>query len=327
MRRLRLPSLAATLALALCSGAAHAEVPPAPDGPLACLQRPPDSALVYPDWALREKVGGEIRVQMTFKRSDAPPDADLVYDGSGGQLYREVLRHVASYRLPCLTPGAPPLVVTQEFGFRPDDGRPVLHAVEGGAVDAKAVAVCIDKGSEPLKYPDWPRMADPGTVFAEFRFAAPDREPDVRIVYDGSGGPLGRAVRRHATSYRVTCNPTNRWPIRALQNFRFNLPGRDRAVLNDMTFVNFVKALDRLDEHVARFDFDTMACPFQVAWTLKQPYLANDVGEVGATDAGRREFLGWLGRVDLKLAARDRKLVLGDTMRIDVPCGVVDIRP
>ena len=58
---------------------------------------------------------------------------------------------------------------------------------------------------------------------------------------------------------------------------------------------------------------------------LLQPYAPNMVGEVGRSDPNRTEFIEWLKTLALDLPTRMRKHVIGDTITISVPCGLIDL--
>ena len=92
-----------------------------------------------------------------------------------------------------------------------------------------------------------------------------------------------------------------------------------------MLLATFVRALDKLEAEHVKFDFANTACPFDVRFVLRQPVLSNEVGEIERSDPNRREFIEWLKTVSLKIPERDRAQVLGDSMTLSVPCGVLDL--
>ena len=70
-----------------------------------------------------------------------------------------------------------------------------------------------------------------------------------------------------------------------------------------------------------------MNCPFQVAWTLGKPAVENRVGEVGAPDLNRAEFLGWLASLEMDVQGQPYEQMVGQTVIVNVPCGNLNLAP
>ena len=119
-----------------------------------------------------------------------------------------------------------------------------------------------------------------GVVFAQYTFTDPSAPPKVDILYDGGAPRFARVVERYAAQYRVPCMKPADGPLTAEQQFHFQIDGEKNSVLKNAPLPAFVGALDRLESQHVRFDFNTMGCPFDVRFVLRQPYLENVIGEV-----------------------------------------------
>lgn len=103
-----------------------------------CLERGPLPD--YPFGAQRAGLQGVVLVRLSFSSSDAPPQAEILYDGGHAMFAEVVETHVASYRLPCLTPDSAPLRAMQAFEFIMEGGgwyvlRPLTLQKLVGAID------------------------------------------------------------------------------------------------------------------------------------------------------------------------------------------------
>ena len=287
------------------------------------------SPLEYPPGQAELKVGGIVRVRLTFESADAAPRSEVFYDTVGGVFRAVVLDRVEHYRLPCLRAGDLPAVVLQEFVFAPGDGRKVVWSPlrdEGRGSTADRLLKCL-KGAEQV--PEYPsRIIDSrgnGAVLARYTFRDADSPPDVEILFDGGSARFASSVRRYAANLRFPCLAAADVPFKPVQAFRFRLRGDRQVVLKDASLADFVKGIDKLGAEQVRFDFKTMSCPFDLRLVLRQPVLPNLVGEVERSDPNRREFLEWLKTVSLRMTGEERAQVLGDSMTLSVPCGMLDL--
>jgi hypothetical protein len=96
-------------------------------------------------------------------------------------------------------------------------------------------------------------------------------------------------------------------------------------VLKDAGLKQFLGGVVDLDKHPARFDFTTMNCPFDLRLQLTQPYVPNEVEEIGSSDANRRELIEWLSTLALQLPKKIEPQVIGDSMTLSIPCGTLDL--
>jgi hypothetical protein len=264
-------------------------------------------------------------VSIEFVNADGPPRAKVLFS-QGEPLEKAVLQRVRAYRLPCFRPGSTRAVFIQEFHFDPRDGRPVSWSAARSVQEVSPCTLIDELKASEIRYPQRAmRQNVSGSVLAQARFDGPDQAPTVTILNEVGRDLTDVAVEQMRRS-RLSCRePSGKWPKSALQMFRFRIEGNGGHVLKDMTLRQFVGAIDKLEKHRVRFDLSSMACPFDVDLVLYQPYAKNPVGEVGEPDPNRQEFLAWLSTVALRIPHVTLKQVLGDTMRISVPCGSLDL--
>ena len=296
------------------------------DSRLRCLVAPPSSGIEYDKDLLERKIGGIVRVRLTFYGPDRAPEATVFFQSAGERLEKTVLDWVAAYRLPCMGRGDPPVTATQEFRFEPQSLRVLWQPVRYESLSRGKFEQCL-VGAESL--PSYPhnalRKGEQGRVFAIYTFRDALSPPDVNIVYDGGMYEFARAVRAYAARYRLPCMVEADAPVVVYQPFHFQIEGEKRPVLKNSTLGAFLANVEKADLRGVKFDFTTMGCPFQLAFVLRRPYLPNAVGEVERHDANRTEFLEWLKNIRLDLPPKLLSDVLGDSMFIDVPCALVDL--
>ena len=300
-------------------------VEPAPSA-LACLQENAVGPMTYPQRAAEQKIGGIVRVRLTFSAANSAPDAQVFFDAVGNEFRIEVLDRVARYRLPCLKPGDKPVVATQEFQFVPGDGRKVLWGQVRSDTGPTPDIQCLTGAEQVPLYPQSQvDRVTQGTVLAEFTFTDGSRPPDSRILFDGRSPRFASVVQDYIRGYRLPCMKAGDEPVRATQTFSFKMGGEGTILVRDVQLARFLAAVEGIGTQKVRFDFTTMACPFQLTFVLFQPYASNGVGEIERSDPNRREFIEWLKTVRLKFNERALAEVLGDSMTIAVPCAIVDL--
>jgi len=238
----------------LAAGAVRAAPDPARSGlqveagpsPLACLTVGADAPPVYPGHERTRKREGLVRVRLRFEAADAPPAVEVMHEMGGPAFSDAVRRRLSAYRLPCLQPGAAPVVAIQEFQFIPGDGRPVYWTkARSEASDAlNSVAGCLERGAPP-DYPFGAQRAGlQGVVLVRLSFSSPDAPPQAEIVYDGGHPLFAEAVETHVASYRLPCLPPDRAPLRAMQEFEFTMEGGGWYVLRPLTLQKLVGAIE-----------------------------------------------------------------------------------
>jgi hypothetical protein len=296
------------------------------ESPFTCLDRADGNKLpTYPEREALLRTGAVVRVSLTFTGPDSAPKLETIFNSGGEAFIDAVSTFAKSYRLPCMAAGAAPLVGMQEFQFVPDDGRKVIYGALREHPKATRALQCVT-GMRPPDYPGTTFGPRPeGTVVVKLTFVDGNSPPQPTVWSDGGSPRLAAAVLRAVERYRMPCLSAGDGPLTTMQSFQFLMSDSTRYVLKDLSLRQFVAIVDKLDQQKVRFDFSTMGCPFDVRLRLFQPHGPNSVGEVERADLNRREFIEWLKSVSLKLPRNAARQVIGDSLTISVPCGVLDL--
>lgn len=299
-----------------------------PTSQVACLTPAANArgAPEYPKDELLMKAGARVRVQLVFTSPDWAPRAKILENTGERNFAESVEQYVERYRLPCLVEGGVPVTVNQEFSFEPGDGRKVSYGSVKDEADCCADLKCTRM---PKRGPTYPRSVVQqgigGNVLAQVTFARQDQEPSVRIIYDARNRALADAVQEHMKQYRFVCPLPGGKPVSATQHFAFRVEGSTRYAFNDLELKHFLGLVDAKDWVNGKFDFNTMGCPFDLAVTVRRPYAANVVGEYGGADPRRKQFVNWISGLTVKLPKESEPYLVGQTMKVSVPCLVLDL--
>lgn len=285
------------------------------------------STIEYPERERFEGTGGTVRVRMEFLDQRKGPLVEVLASPNDA-LSWAVRRFVDDYRLPCFKKSEQRAFAIQEFAFHPRDARPVTwaHPVVVGQVMDDCKLVGFEK-ARSTRYPSKAmREGKEGRILGLVTFDGPGVPAKVTILHGGGHRALDEAMVAAMEQVSLECASSGgQWPRRAMQLFVFQIAGEARTRFKDQDLKTFVTWIDQLDSHKVRFDFDSMSCPFEVEFHLYQPYGANAVGEVGKTDPNRQALLTWLRSVALRLPPKLMDEVLGRSLRIAVPCGLLDL--
>jgi hypothetical protein len=296
---------------------------------MSCLTLKASDAQVigYPAREEAMRTEGSVRVRMEFTGPGDAPNVDVLFASTAS--FEEAVRsHVRAYRLPCMPSGHAPVVAVQEFAFDPRGG-PKVHWSEPWETEPMSAGGCQPSGldSRSVRYPSWTSTNRPVNVFVRMRFDGPGEAPRAEILNakDLPSKYFAEEVTEAVHEIRLSCAPSRRWPVTAIQIYRFTRDTDRVSVLKDLTLAKFLGAVREVDAHKVRFDLSSMGCPFDVELRLYQPYARNSVGEVGQPNPNRAAFLTWISTLSLGIPDETLNQVLGDRMRISVPCGVLDL--
>jgi hypothetical protein len=289
---------------------------------LACLQRG-SSKPSYPEPDLQLRKPGTVRLSLRFTAADRPPEVQVLYRAASDAMVEEISWHVRGFRLPCLR-GAP-VTAIQEFSFTPLVTDPVAWTPLRPTRDRDDTTQQLDCLRTPAEHPEFSgsrAQRDIGNVFVDMTFSAADAPPSIKLAYSSAGKGQENTVQDYVTQYRMPCLPPTAKPITLRQHFQFRPYGVGARLFKDaVALPAFLSNTKGIREQRVAFDFDTMACPFQVAWTLGLPKLDNRVGQVGKPDPNRTEFLAWLGGLEMDLQKAQFEQLVGQTLIINVGCG------
>jgi len=304
---------------------------------LACLQKTGPEPR-YPQRDEDMRMTGRVRLSLKFTAPDRAPEAQVLFRAASDAMLDEINWFVRGYRLPCMAAGAAPVLTVQEFEFRPRVTDPVTwtapRAVAAPAGDAqamnyKAAMACMRTPKEPPDLGGNHLQRDVANAFVEVRFMAPDAEPEIKMVYATLSNAQTRALTEYVRQYRLPCLPAGARPLAVQQHFQVRPVGVGARVFKDaVPLTAFLSNMKGIQAMNANFDFDTMSCPFQVAWTLGKPALAsNRVGQIGKPDLNRTEFLAWLAGLEMDVKPAQFEQLVGQTIIVNVPCGTLKLQP
>lgn len=297
---------------------------------LQCLQRRATPPKFPADLLERGiKSTGYLRVRLVFKQPDSEPVVEILANTAHEKMQDEVMDYLRSYRLPCMKAEFGPVSAVQEFIFdalASPEGKP-LRLTEFGL--DKAAKACLVM---PRTSPEAPaRTMDRGPVVVRIlaRFAgAGDQPPVVQITASDASRAIETMVLDYLAAYRMPCRTEADKPYALEQTFMFAPFGTPRAGFKErqLPLAQFLGFMKNAAAEPVYFDLNSMACPFQLDWTIWQPRSPNTVHQLGKPDHNRVELTAWLAGLQMDLPDRRAKQLFGDRLVIDVPCGVLDFR-
>lgn len=321
---------------------------PATD-PMRCLVVP-SRPIEFPQALAERRMGGTVRVRMQFESPDAAPKVEVLYQAANEELVDQVIRFVRQYRLPCLgqhdtanatsvaasAPSPRPgkyatATAVQTFNFEPRAGIPSFYGQPVGTSSGETEPAlnCLRTPARALDYRpvDGDYKHDVANVIVQMRFRAANEAPEVSTIYSAASSAFKEAVMAHVGQYRLACDPPEGQPSVMQQAFHLSVRGGTTIFKDSLSLQQFLGTMKHIDRLEADFDFNTMACPFDVAWKLGKPAIANEVAEVGKPDANRTEFLHWLRQLEMDLSSKQFNRLLGQVAQVRIPCGTLKLGP
>ena len=155
-------------------------------------------------------------------------------------------------------------------------------------------------------------------------FTSADGPPEVSVVSRPGSAVLVRPATRWAQNYRLPCFQGMGLRVEVLMNYRF---AGENPGFRDIGLRRFVGGIRGIQHQRVSFDFNTMACPFELRLNYRQPLLPNRVQQVSDPHPARAPFLEWLAGAVLDLPDRSLDAVFADTVLLVIPCGKIDLHP
>lgn len=301
--------------------------------PLACLERG-GPRIEYPARDRQLQTPGFLRLSLEFKAPDQPPEVSVLFRAASEDMLEEVKWHVRGYRVPCL-PRGQTVTAVQEFDFKPRETAPITWTAPRAVAARRAAGAGGAQPGSCMRTPPTPPdlwgpmfQRDVVNVIVELGFAATETAPDVRVLYTSASPTQVKSVTDYVRQYRMSCLAADGKPYVVQQQFTYRPAGAGARVFKEaVKLTAFLSNIKGIRQARTDFDFTTMNCPFQVAWTLGKPAVDNRVGEVGPPDLNRTEFLAWLAGLEMELREQQFEQMLGQTLLINVPCGSLRLVP
>lgn len=297
----------------------------------SCLQKGGEP-LHYTHEERSLQLGGLARLSLKFTAPDKAPEVEVLYSGLDDALMQKLLFHLSAYRLPCFVSGSEPVVAVQEFRFEPKASEAIAWTQPRAVSELDAEIA--DRNPGAFDCMRWPQerpelvsaygMPYGSTNFVvDFTFDHPQQPAKLKIAYSSVSKAMEQRLIEYAKQYRMPCVVEGGKPRGARQHFKFSMAHGDGSASfkKELSLREFLSSIKGINSEKVNFDFRTMTCPFQVAWTLGKPALDNAVGEVGKPDLNRTEFLAWLTGLEMNLQKPDFEELMGTTLRINVSCG------
>jgi hypothetical protein len=324
------------LALLVLSGAASA-MSIRPDAQaeetLKCLQRS-DKPPKLTDKVQERGANGFMRFKLRFERADAAPVVEKLTTNADDEMVDEVLRYIVSYRLPCMRSGQAPINVVQEFTFdalASPEGKPLRWTMASAdKVPDGATEYCLSRPGSSITFTPGRRDSGIAQVLVDVLFTGDGQQPpELKVFYSNASEAVERKVLAYMAEYRMPCRKAGDPPVTFESVFR--------GVIDDSADVffgqrqlplgHFLSMVRGISKERVRFDFSTMSCPFSVLLGYRQPIRTNNATSVGPQDLNRTEFMAWLGGLHFDVKPNVSRSLFGQDLVIDVPCGVLDLKP
>ncbi len=327
-------ALAALAWFGLTLGAAQAQTLMADSSraqTLKCLTKTGD-APAFPPEELEARSSGFYRIKLSFTAQDKAPEMQVIFRAGSARHEAAVEGFVRSYRLPCLKPGER-LEAVQEFKFTAIDFGEVswkdAHPLNPDS--RRKSDECLATPERSLRLPPQAGFAggikhkSSGTVIAVAEFTQAGAPAAVQVLYSSGYRALEMAVTDYLGAYRWNCPWDSDRPQKIQQQFTFRDSEQPRYFFGEPNVVKFLNQVKDIEKQRVNFDLDTMACPFDVVLRVYQPVSKNEVGQVGPSNLNRAEFLSWLETLSLDVSSAVFEQVLGQTIKIHVPCGTIKL--
>jgi hypothetical protein len=327
--------------LAMALPVAAQQVTLEPSAAVACMTPAAGERGVpeYPFVAYKSGLKGRVKVVLSFTSPDTRPAVEVTEQDGDDSFVDAVKAHVRQLRVPCHDGGEQPVRLTFDFQFRPDD-REVFGSgpTDADAAARKAQLACMvhESGEKSPGYPDRAlRNLVQGRVVVRLRFEAPDQAPTAEFISRADAQSSTRSRRAAemlsepleawVKGYRLPCLQGR--PITTTVVFVYRFDGDAYGFKPGLSLMDLLPTVRNIKLQRLDFDFNRMACPFDVAMTYYQPHRPNQVVEVGSHDPARQPFLDWLRQSQLNLPERSLDSVFGDTARFTVPCLKIKLQP
>ncbi|WP_458232617.1 hypothetical protein [Roseateles sp. P5_E8] len=293
---------------------------------LGCLVKPAATPR-YPERSKLDAGFGVIRLLLTFSRPDAKPAVQVLFNTARTDMQDQAYRYAEAFRLPCLKPEDGKVSAVQELQFRNHDGdpAPLLAHAEDDTSD------CLVRPRTDINYKPHssllPGKPEVEHLVAQIRFSGDGRQPpEVNFAYNKASSRFEKAARQWLAEFRMPCRGAQDKPRTIEQYFVKGAAGRSRHAFthSQFTLQEFIDLMREPEKQPARFDLNSMGCPFKVEFTVGSEKWPHQASVAGRTDPNKVLFLRWMASLRFDFESPDvADDVFGSRLQVDVPCGVV----
>lgn len=294
--------------------------------PAAAQRGEPD----YPERAYAENRSAKVQARLVFTGPEDAPDVEIKSNSRDVDFEREVRKYLDRYRMPCMKKGQAALSAEQQFVFTAHDRRV--------SVSKNMAAHFFSEHSEclndiELRYPTQLTRkaalgqdpAEQANVILDITFKKRGEAPEIRTVYGGGDRMLEAAAVDSARDYRYQCEITDAKGLTGRQTFTFLIQDGARARFQNMDIRGLLKLAEKSSWVGAKFDTNTMACPFDLRVTMYQPADKNWVSELDTRNPDRQAFIDWIRNMAFKVPKKVLPMLMGDSFDLHVPCVSFDL--
>lgn len=330
---------------ALVGTAAAQQVALAPSTAQRCLVREGAKGELpeYPLIAYKFAVPGRVKVALRFASPDTPPAVSvLVKEGSDeviDSFVESVQRYARAYRVPCLRTDETPADLLIDFVFRPDERQVHWSVPEDEGAERRRAMIASLVHESGNKAPPYPYGAAKGglegRVLVRLLFEAADKAPVAEILTREQAGAglssrrtsrlLAKSLESWVTGYRMPAFQGRPFTTEII--FVYRMEGQAFGFKPGLTLPTLLPMVRDIGKQILDFDFERLACPFDVKLLYLRPLQPNSVAEIGSPDPARRPFLAWLADIELALPEPALDSVFADTAVITVPCMKIKLNP
>lgn len=314
---------------ALLSGAAHAQTEVrslSQAQSLACLVKP-DKPPSFPQQHSLDRGFGGMRVLLTFRKPDAAPEVQVLFNSAREDMQDEVHRHIRSYRLPCLSAADGAVKAVQEFSFNGTDRD--ASAVPPERMGDEPPFCLVAPRRDMAGWATSSRRPEVEHVVIAGTFTGDGKQPpEVKILHSTGSAHAEQAVRARLTEYRMPCRTGSEAPQSFQQQFTHVPSGHRRHVFKREAFelVEFLRITREPQKLKASYDFHTMGCPFKVNYMVYGGAVPNEAKVQESADPNKLPFLTWLASLQLGFKDdRQARDLFGSELQINVPCGTLNL--
>ncbi|MFZ5547776.1 MAG: energy transducer TonB [Pseudomonadota bacterium] len=298
----------------------------------ACLKPAPElrGEPEYPFDAWKRGLGGRVEVELSFRSADRSPSVKVLANEGDDSFVEAVRAHVRQFRLPCIDKDLEQARLVFEYVFKPDDRKIAAADPKDPDHEARRKQVACLVHTSGRKAPDYPpaalRRDLQGRILIDMQFDAADKPPSYKVYSATGAGPLHEALEDWVPGYRLPCfaGPGS---AKMSVKYTYLIDGGSGYGFKPLGLMQFLGAVKGIRDQRLDFDFNQMACPFDVRLTYLQPHRRNNVHQLVSYEPSRQPFIDWLRTAELNVPERMLQAVYADEITLTIPCTRINLTP